>query len=222
MSTEHIVAEDEHLAAIAAQHGFSKIDAIWLHPNNAELKALRKNPHTLLAGDRVFIPDRATKQVDGATEQRHTFTAAGAPLELHLKVHNQGFEPIHGSAELTTPKGSSAMTQNGDVFEAPIAADDRSARVVFPLSDGTRQRPSMIVRPGRLDPIETLSGQQQRLNNLGYFAGFADTPATDPKKVDAQFRWAVEEFQRDHMGETQVDGVLGPLTRDKLKQVYGC
>jgi peptidoglycan hydrolase-like protein with peptidoglycan-binding domain len=71
-----------------------------------------------------------------------------------------------------------------------------------------------------LDPLETLSGQQQRLNNLGYFAGFVEPE--DPKSPNSQFRWAVEEFQCDHMGPSKVDGVLGPQTLAKLKEVYGC
>jgi hypothetical protein len=221
VSTEHIVAEGEHLAAIALKHGFSRIEPIWLHPNNAQLKALRKNPNILFVGDRVFIPDRETKQVDAATDKRNTFAAAGNALELHVKIHNQGFEPLRGKAVLTTEQASTDMTQSGDIFEAPLAADVTTAKLAFPLGDGTRQQPGISVQPGRLDPLETLPGQQQRLNNLGYFAGFAKTKATDPKKVDLQLRWAVEEFQRDHMGPDQVDGVLGPNTLNKLKAVYG-
>jgi len=222
VSIEHVVAEGEHLAGIAAKHGFPRIEPIWLHPNNAQLKALRKNPNILLAGDRVFIPDRETKQVDAATAQRHSFTAAGGALELHVKINDQAFVAIKGKAVLTTEQGSTDMTQAGEVFEAPLARDVATAKLAFPLAEGKRQRPGITVQPGRLDPVETLSGQQQRLNNLGYFAGFAKTQATDPKKADLQFRWAVEEFQRDHMGFEQVDGVLGPNTLNKLKTVYGC
>jgi hypothetical protein len=43
---------------------------------------------------------------------------------------------------------------------------------------------------GDLDDVHTLVGQQARLNNMGYFAGF------DEKDLD-QFRWAIEEFQED-------------------------
>jgi len=222
MGKEHIVAEHEHLAGIAAQHGFSSIDSIWHHPENAKLQALRKNPNILFAGDRLFIPDRETKEVPKETDARHRFVAASARLELHVKVHDQGFQPIHGEAEMTTGSDKVAMPQKGDIFEAPLRPDAKEALLDFPISKTARQRPRIRTQPGRLDPLETLPGQQQRLNNLGYFAGFVKTATTDPKQIDLQLRWAVEEFQRDHMGQAQVDGVLGPNTLKKLKEVYGC
>ncbi len=221
MSTEHIVQEGEHLAGIAAQHGFSSIHPIWDHPENAALKAKRKNPNILLAGDRLFIPDREAKDVEAATERRHRFVASVERLELRVKVHNQGFQPIHGEAKVVVGADKTSMTQAGDIFEAPLRPDVKAAVLEFPLVPTQRLRPSIPIEVGRLDPLDTLSGQQQRLNNLGYFAGFKKTTATDPKKADEQFRWAVEEFQCDHMGPTQVDGVLGSKTLQKLKEVYG-
>jgi N-acetylmuramoyl-L-alanine amidase len=67
---------------------------------------------------------------------------------------------------------------------------------------------------GELDPVDTFSGQQARLNNLGYFPGSSD------QDDDPQFLSAAEEFQCDH-GLT-VDGKIGPKTQAKLKQVHGC
>ncbi len=221
MSTEHVVVEGEHLAAIAAQHGFSGIDPIWSHPQNASLKELRKNPNVLLAGDRVFIPDKETKEVSGATQQRHTFQLSSGQLELHVKVHDQGFQPIHGDAVLSAGGTKTPMVQKGDIFEAPLDPAVKQADLEFPTSATSRQRPPITVEPGRLDPIDTLSGQQQRLNNLGYFAGFVKTQATDPKAVDLQLLWAVQEFQCDQLGPKDADGVLNKKTVDKLKEVYG-
>lgn len=222
MGLIHIVEAGEHLAGIAAQFGFSNFRTIWDHPENTELKKLRENPNVLFAGDRLFIPDRDLKEEARQTEKRHRFVASIEALELHVKVHDQGFQPIHGDVVLATESDETLMEQQGDVFQAPIRPETKIAVLDFPLPEGGRLRPKIRVQPGRLDPLETLPGQQQRLSNLGYFAGFVKTEATDPKKVDPQFRWAVEEFQRDHMGPKQVDGVLGPLTLKKLKEVYGC
>lgn len=222
MGFEHIVAEDEHLPGIAEQHGFSSFLTIWNHPRNAELKALRKNPNTLLAGDRVFILDRETKSVDGATDQRHSFVVAAEPLELQARILDHGFAPLFGEATLTVELTATPMTQSGEVFRTPIARTVRQGTLDFPAGPGARQRPKVSVQPGRLDPLETLPGQQQRLNNLGYFAGFTRTLAADPKLVEPQMRWAVEEFQCEHMGKDDVDGVLGPKTLARLREVYGC
>ncbi len=222
MSKKHIVAENEHLAGIAAKHGFSSLNAIWNHPENQTLKNLRKNPNILFAGDEVFIPDLETKQHDAGTDKRHRFEADLEVLELHIKVNDLGFQPIHGEASLTEGSGQVPMRQNGDIFESEVPPDTVHAVLDFPLSKTQRQRHSITVQIGRLDPLDTLSGQQQRLNNLGYFAGFVTPNPAEIKRPDSQFRWAVEEFQRDHMGEQQVDGVLGSNTLQKLKKVYGC
>jgi len=222
VSIEHIVLAGEHLAGIAAEHGFPSFLPIWNHPANADLKALRKNPNQLLAGDKLFIPDREVKQVDGAVDQRHRFVASGDTLELQVKIHDQGFQPLHGEATISSGDSTKPMSQSGDIFKAPLPRSAKDATLAFPVSPGLRQRPSIHVQPGRLDPLETLSGQQQRLNNLGYFAGFARTQASDPKQLDPQMLWAVQEFQCDHLGPAQADGVPGPITLKKLKEVYGC
>jgi hypothetical protein len=222
MTKSHTVAEDEHLPRIAAKYGFPSMETIWNHPQNEKLKNLRKDPNILFAGDEVFIPDLETKQLDAETDKRHRFELSLAGLELHVKVNDLGFQPIHGEASLTEASGNIAMRQKGDIFEADVPPDAAKGVLDFPLSKTQRQRPSITLQIGRLDPLDTLSGQQQRLNNLGYFAGFVPPSAVEIKRPDSQFRWAVEEFQRDHMGEQQVDGVLGPNTLQKLKKVYGC
>jgi len=221
MSTEHIVHEGEHLAGIAAQHGFSSIDPILAAPENAEFKKQRPNPNILVAGDKIVIPDRQTKEEVAATGQRTKFQLTGLGLELHVKVVNQGFEPFSGDVVLKEGATSTPMKPNGDVFEAFLDPDAKQAELRFPISETERKRPPITLEPGRLDPLETLPGQQQRLNNLGYFAGFVKTDATDPKKIDPQFLWAVQEFQCDHMGPKEADGVIGKKTLDKLKEVHG-
>lgn len=222
MGKEHIVAEGEHLARIAADHGFSGIDAILAAPENAELKKLRPNPHILMAGDVVFIPDLSPKEEQAATQKRTTFQLSRGRLELHVKVHDQGFQPIDGNCELLASGILTPMPLKGEIFEGPLDPRAEQGILRFPVSKTEDKRLPITVQLGRLDPIETLSGQQQRLNNLGYFAGFVKTEATDPKKVDPQFLWAVQEFQCDHMGPKEADGVLGKKTLKKLEEVHGC
>lgn len=222
MAHEHVVQQGEHMAGIAVKNGFSSFKPIWDHPENAELRALRANPNILFPGDRVFIPDRGQRQEDGQTEQRHRFVTPATRLELRVEVHDQGFQPIHDRCDLAADAGESEMPQNGDVYQKPIDPLLEKAELKFPRPPDARARLAIPVQVGGLDPLDTLSGQQQRLNNLGYFAGFRKTEARSAKAVDEQFRWAVEEFQCDHMGPTQVDGVLGPQTLKTLKKVYGC
>jgi len=225
MPIDHIVAEGEHLLMIALQYGFAEIDAIWSDPKNSELKKLRGTPHILLAGDKVHIPDKQSKDETVQTGQRTVFQAKGAgSIELHVKVTDQAFVAIKGSCVLKDGSASIPLPQKGDVFEGALDPTLKKGVLQFPTAPDERLRPSITIEPGQLDPHETLTGMQQRLNNLGYFAGFVKTKATDAKKLaeqDPQMLWAVQEFQCDHLGPNEADGVPGKKTTDKLKEVYG-
>jgi hypothetical protein len=74
---------------------------------------------------------------------------------------------------------------------------------------------------GDLGPVSEPAGQQARLNNLGYFAGF------NPESKH-QLKWAIEEFQCDHLDEIRkkdkskkVDGICDKATQDVLEKAYG-
>jgi peptidoglycan hydrolase-like protein with peptidoglycan-binding domain len=80
----------------------------------------------------------------------------------------------------------------------------------WPPDDGVQ----IPIKIGDLDPEKKVSGQQARLKNLGYFRGDVDGQDSD------DFESAVEEFQCDH--SLKVDGICGPKTQAKLKEVHGC
>jgi N-acetylmuramoyl-L-alanine amidase len=67
---------------------------------------------------------------------------------------------------------------------------------------------------GHLDPVEALTGVQERLANLGFNPGPIDGirgPLTN---------FAVRRFQQAH--GLAVDEIPGPQTQAKLKELYGC
>jgi hypothetical protein len=67
----------------------------------------------------------------------------------------------------------------------------------------------------RLDPIEEVSGVQQRLRNLGYAPGRIDG------MLGPKTREAIRAFQLDNP-PLVADGVCGPETRAKLLEKHGC
>jgi len=67
---------------------------------------------------------------------------------------------------------------------------------------------------GHLDPVRQKSGQQARLNNLGFESGKVDN-------IDGPItRGAVKRFQAKH--NLVVDGIVGQQTRPKIVEVHGC
>ncbi|MDA8140074.1 MAG: type VI secretion system tip protein TssI/VgrG [Desulfobacteraceae bacterium] len=57
---------------------------VWEHPANADLRKKRKEPHILMIGDTVHLPQAEYKQEQGATLQRHVFQTKGEPLKDSL------------------------------------------------------------------------------------------------------------------------------------------
>jgi N-acetylmuramoyl-L-alanine amidase len=223
MSTTYIVKQGEHLAGIAEQFGFLSFKAIWEHPQNAELKKLRKNPNILFPGDVVFIPDLEPKAVSVPSDKKHKFVLTVPTLMLQIAVHDVSDKPLKGALYVLSVRSKNRDgAANGDGMTSdPLEPDEQTANLWLPEPD---LRLRLMI--GYLNPLvenptteEEIAGWQVRLYNLGYFAGFN---ATNVK----QLRWAVEEFQRDHGWDPEKrkkpTGLMDTETRDKLEKTYGC
>ena len=218
MGTVHVVQPGEHLTGIAAAHGFSSFRTILDHPDNAQLKELRKNPNLLLPGDEVVIPDKEARVEERSTEAKHTFVLAVDRLTLRVKLLDLDDKPVEGECLLRAEATEQPMEQKNKVYESDIGARVTEATMLPPpRADGIRRLP-VNLGVGFLNPIQDATGQRERLNNLGYFAGFSKTVN------ELQFRWAVEEFQADHREKDglQVTGVCDPgKTQKVLEREYG-
>jgi len=208
MATNHIVKQGEHLARIAAQYGFRDYTTIWGHPANAALKQKRKSPHVLHPGDTVIIPEKAVKTETRPTGAQHVFRVKTKKLALHIKLQDATGKPITSEAcDVAAESDQRKLTTNSDgLVKRRIPADAESGQ----LQAGVFQAP---IRIGHLDPVDEISGQVGRLNNLGYRGGPLDGSDKD------RFLSAVEEFQCDN--GLKVDGICGPQTQAKLKEVHG-
>ena len=211
----HTVKLGEYLSAIARHYGFSDYRVIWDHPENAALKSKRKNPSVLYPGDQLHIPVKKTREEIGTTEERHRFRLKGKPLMLRLVIRDLGHQPLANTpCELHVGNRTYDLTTDdqGRIGQE-IPLDSQEGFVLFtdPLVPFQRGIP---IRIGHLDPVEEVSGQQARLNNLGYDAGPVDG------KDGEKFRFALQEFQCDH--GLKVDGVCDAGTQAKLKEIHGC
>jgi hypothetical protein len=216
MGCFHEVVQGEYLSMIAAEYGFHDYTVIWDHPNNAQLKEQRKNPNVLLPGDNLFIPDKEQKQETGATSRRHTFEVKQEKLKLRLVLEDIYEKPIANAAcTLFVEQQAFHVTTDGHGrIEQEIPLSSQKGMLIIQSDQTPFEDESLAIKIGHLDPIDSVSGQRARLNNLGYFAGSSDDPS------DPAFVSAAEEFQCDH-GLT-VDGEIGPQTQAQLKQVHGC
>jgi|SRR5437867_3865176 len=218
MGEMYTVKQGDFLSKIAAKFGFANAMTIWDDPQNAKLKKERKNPNVLFPGDVLFIPDKKQKQESGPTEQRIRFELKGSKVMLRLVLEDAFNKPIaNAPCELAVEGETHKLVSDGKgkiEKEIPKSAEKATLVIKDPKTPINDQIIPILI--GHLNPVDKLSGQKARLNNLGYFAGPLD------KEDENLFRSAVEEFQCEHMGKAAVDGKCGPKTQAKLLEVHGC
>ena len=209
MATYHVVAQGEHISSIAEQYGFSDYHRIWNHPQNEGLRQIRPDPHVLFPGDRLYIPDLLRKKEAAETSRRNRFRLMAPRLTLRLLIKDFNEQPIINTACTLEVEGANyELTTDADgQIQQQISASARTGRLrILDLE--------LPIQIGHLDPVEEVSGQQARLNNLGYDAGEVG------EEDEAKLRSALEEFQCDQ--SFTVDGICDPQTQARLLEVHGC
>jgi Putative peptidoglycan binding domain len=218
----YIAKEGDHVTSIAAAHGFSDYREIWNDPANADLKSKRIDPNVLLPGDRLFIPDLRVAEYMRPTDVCHKFKLTATNLQLRIELQRAFAPPIASNPCPMRIDGeyyaTTATDKQGLVAHKIDNTAAQGSLLIRNFVQGIRgEKPSdrtVKLRIGWLDPIDSISGQQARLINLGYYRGSLDE--YDPDEM----RSAVEEFQCDQgLG---VDGDCGPKTQGRLQKVYGC
>lgn len=211
MSKSHTVQPGEHLPRIAKLHGFDSINPLWDHPQNSTLRSLRKNPNVLAPGDVVFVPDpKRQKVLSLAPSKQHKFKLHREELHLRLVFQDWNFKPIaNAKGKIALGGEPREVTSDGKgLVELVIPVEAETGSISIPALEI-----ELPVRIGHLDPPDTRAGILARLNNLGYDAG------TPGKEEERSLLSAIEEFQCDH--QMKVDGVCGPTTQAKLREVHG-
>ncbi len=226
MSDESVtVKSGDHLFRIARERGFRTSRP--LVAANGPLLKQRVNPATLTVGDVVAIPTFEAKQGPGSVGQFNRFTAVASGLFLNLVLQDTERRPLakrayrlvvaeHDPAGgVTTADPIDDVTgAKGDISKE-IPAFAIEGELVLHETDDPASPPiaKIKVLVGVLESANTIRGQQARLNNMGYFAGFSD-------KDRDQLRWAIEEFQADHKIKA-TGGFDDPETFNRIAHEHG-
>ncbi len=204
-----VVKEGDCISSIAYQHGHLP-DTLWNDPGNAQLKAKRGTPSALLPGDRVHVPPIREKQEAGATERRHKFKLKGVPEVLRIRFLDEDGEPEANERYIIVIDGVSRegiTNADGELVE-PISPDAVEGKVTLPDLDREYR-----IHLGHLDPVDTPTGVQARLNNLGFSCGAVDG------KIGPMTISALQAFQRAQ--GLDPSGKPDGATLQQLKNHYG-
>jgi hypothetical protein len=176
----YVIGDGDYLALLAYQQDFDA-DTVWNDPANDDLRARRADPNLLWPTDILHVPDQLNKTpVTHTLAPGSTTTFVSTPPTLPVAVKFTGADPSAYASKAYVVKeleDLTGLTTNGDglaTFEAPITL--QAMTVVF-----TDSGESWRLKIGSMDPIDTLSGIWQRLQNLGYLDGDIEL---DPDNLD--------------------------------------
>lgn len=201
------ISQGQSIPSVAKDNGFFW-ETLWNHPENASLKEKRKNPNVLLEGDEVFVPEKELKEVTKPTEAKHKFKRKGDPLKFRLQLLMMG-KPRKNEDYVLVIDGKQIQgkTDGEGKLEATIPGNATGGTIK--LRGGKEEYP---VRIGHLDPIDTVSGVKQRLNNLGFTCGSEDD------ELDADTKAALQKFQTKY--SLNVSGEPDDATKSKLADLH--
>ena len=208
--TNHKVGSGECASHGAAKNGVRRWQTVYDDPDNQPLREARNNPNQLVPGDSVVVPDKQAKVVGLASGKEHQLVVRVQRTWLRIKLDC----PRPASYVLEVGGKTFSGTVNpGGVIEEQVPAAAVAGELIV-TTWGAFESDRWTLDIGSLQPIDTLVGVQQRLNNLGLFAG-----AEEGKMNDAT-RGALRTFKRMR-GTPQPDGELDEATRTALLNEHG-
>jgi hypothetical protein len=198
----YTVQQGDCLTSIADRCGLLWT-TLWQHPNNNQLRQLRKDPNVLYPGDQLFVPELETKQVERPTDQHHAFVKKGDPAKLKIRLLDQD-QPRAGIAYQLEIDGAlkSGVTDAQGYVQQPLPPGAQRGKLT--VGAGSTKDVYQI-QFGALDPHDTDSGVRGRLINLGF--------GSDDIKE------AIQAFQQKE--GIPVTGTADATTQSRLKERYG-
>jgi N-acetylmuramoyl-L-alanine amidase len=206
----------ENAVSIAWRYGFSDYRVAWNDGANADLRKKRPDPHLLIPGDEIAVPDPTPKKLTLPTQNSYRFVVHVPKQELRLRIFNQAGEPLAQSPYRLTvemlPKPFEGTTDGDGKLKEVIPVDAPWATLEIDGQQFRLRLKGLAALPA--DEDDPANGVSDRLDNLGYQAAAADD------SDNSALRTALAIFQ----GAAGIDvtGELDPSTRDALKKEYGC
>ncbi len=112
-----VVRRGEYLARIAHECGFGA-DAVWSDPSNADLKKRRKDPHMLVVGDILQIPESTRIFLPVSIGIVNKFKVNVPMVDIQLKLVDRN-GPLKGAAcRITGVPNVETATADGEEWSS--------------------------------------------------------------------------------------------------------
>lgn len=167
MPIQHNVEEGDGLSRIAFEYGFFW-ETVWNHSGNAGLRQVRDHPEVLLPGDVVEIPDKRPKCEPTPTGKVTKFRLKSVPVRLQVRLVDEDGKPRKDLGWKLDVDGDqrSGVTGEDGFVRAWVKPSARNG--LLSIGDGKEK---YDIDFGYIDPLDTVTGAQSVLRNLGYYSG---------------------------------------------------
>lgn len=213
-SGDVVVEAGDSISSIAAAAGHLA-DTIWQDPANEALRTAREDGELLVPGDRVTVMPVRPKKVACATGKRHVFRSLVGLTKVTIVVEDEeGSAFASKQYELTVgDQVVKGTTDDAGKMEVHVDPAERRAELKVWLDEPGLPSPwTHTIALGALLPKNHPRGIQQRLTNLGFYAGELTG------ELDAPTLAAVNAFQRSQ--QMTVTDSIDDATIDKLVEVH--
>lgn len=211
----YIVKRGDTISSIADEHGHFW-ETIWNQPENAALKNARQHPEILLPGDRLTIPPLGQKKEKIKTLALHRFRRKGIPVKIEYTVIDKYSGKVFKGKCYKLFAGEQEFegtTDNKGYLEHWVSAQVKKVVLVVWLEEpGYPEFVKWSIKIGFLDPINSITGLQGRLNNLGFDCGEEDG-ILGPNTINA-----LKEFQQTQ--KLEVTGTADEPTKTRLEEFH--
>jgi uncharacterized protein (TIGR02594 family) len=214
--SNYTVKQGDCLSSIAYEYGLTW-EKIWNDPNNAELKEKCKNQNTVYPGQVLYIPEIQEKQISSPTSQEHFFQTKNARVTLRLQIWKD-YEALAREKYVlkvdNEEVGIEGHTNDRGILEHQIKADAKEATLT--IIGEKNERDEYHLDLGYLDPINTSTGIQARLQNLCLYLGeISENLTSDDEKA---LEKALRTFQKNF--KLEITGRINKETERKLEEVH--
>lgn len=188
---KHVVKPGESIATIAGRHGLQDPQALHQHPSNAQLRRRRPDPSLLFPGDEVELPELKPKSVSCATGTPAKLQATFPRKQVRIVLRDLAGQPLSGVEYRLVVEGREFVGKTGADGLVQAAVGARASEGTLSLNGGAPQ----AIGIDDLNPMRDVSDE-------------------GVSGVQARLR---------NLGylSVPVDGVLGPLTRDAIRDYEG-
>ncbi|MCZ6678717.1 MAG: peptidoglycan-binding protein [Candidatus Poribacteria bacterium] len=205
---KYTVRRGDCISSVAHKYNLL-LDTIWNDPANAQLKELRKDPNVLLPGDVVQVRNKELKEESIATGKRHKYRRKGLTETLEIQLLDPDQEPRSSVSYILTIDGDqrNGQTDGGGWLKEQIHPHAKQGKVELETGE------TYEFRLGTVDPIDSISGAQKSLMNLGYDCGDDAIGELGPGTENA-----LRRYQADN--GLQETGQIDDATRNSLSQTH--